>query len=820
MLEYDRLTNFCLLSYSTIICSFAPLFPQLPASSANPFFDNIRQNRELAHGITERIPLDLPELDPSEVQLLPAFLKKLIRMNREEQAEDLAQNFFQVERDEQKRLLETMQKHASESGTDPRNQNMRKDITMTSGGRDTEADTAEADFPFSICAALERGSQNRYNNIWPYEHTRIKLSKPQVPSDTGSDYLNANLLFPSKQFGSKRTYIATQAPLPSTFDAFWTAIWEQNVRVIVMLTREHEGGRQQAHDYWSGGRYGEWKVEVKSQKTLNAQGKIMELDEDGAGLTGVAGTQKKADSRTGNGMFPFMDLSKNDKARDHSEQEEPSTVVRTLNLSRAGSTERREVTQLQYIAWPDYHIPETPESLLNFAELASSAQLEASLKLSEPAEDEESSDLRSFRQSLDSAKQPGPMLVHCSAGVGRTGTFIVIDTVLEILRKFRSKQRGQRTLSIWDNGVEALGRDEVLAGTLSQLGKIRGSSQSSDGDSIMSEAGSNGSKGHAVPATPPPGMSSLSRASSLATARRNLKRDLSPTADEAMNGSNTSSNTDQFQTPFSSSSSKNSSDTISTSTSAATDFFSFGAQKDRSASVTSTGSSSSISTATSSIRGRDVSSPPPLRRSRSSTETVEGSDKEAGFFDPITSAASSGLTPRIADVFSGANHGEVNDPGTPSRAMGSLHLGPQLGSGNHFSTLPIPATQNNASSSAGSFDFFSQSSAPSSNEAGLAASSSTSTLKPLENTQTRGQSSYTLPSQAGATSSSFLSPDNKEHCTIDFGQDESVDLIRRLVDKCREQRMSTVQTNRQYVCIIQSVVAGVLRETEREQRTY
>jgi protein tyrosine phosphatase len=40
-----------------------------------------------------------------------------------------------------------------------------------------------------------------------------------------------------------RRYISTQGPLPTTFEDFYTAIWEQNSLVIVMLTKEEEMNR-------------------------------------------------------------------------------------------------------------------------------------------------------------------------------------------------------------------------------------------------------------------------------------------------------------------------------------------------------------------------------------------------------------------------------------------------------------------------------------------------------------------------------------------------------------------------------------------------
>lgn len=67
---------------------------------------------------------------------------------------------------------------------------------------------------FSISAGIEQGLKNRYNNIWPYDHRRIVISELDPGHD---DYINASLLTPLL---STKSYIATQGPLPSTFQDF------------------------------------------------------------------------------------------------------------------------------------------------------------------------------------------------------------------------------------------------------------------------------------------------------------------------------------------------------------------------------------------------------------------------------------------------------------------------------------------------------------------------------------------------------------------------------------------------------------------------
>ncbi|XP_060917435.1 protein tyrosine phosphatase receptor type Db isoform X4 [Labrus mixtus] len=80
--------------------------------------------------------------------------------------------------------------------------------------------------------------------------------------------------------------------------------------------------------------------------------------------------------------------------------------VRTFALYKSGSNEKREVRHFQFTAWPDHGVPEHPTPFLAF--------------------------LR--RVKACNPPDAGPMVVHCSAGVGRTGCFIVIDGMAERIK--------------------------------------------------------------------------------------------------------------------------------------------------------------------------------------------------------------------------------------------------------------------------------------------------------------------------------------------------------------------------------------------------
>lgn len=95
------------------------------------------------------------------------------------------------------------------------------------------------------------------------------------------------------------------------------------------------------------------------------------------------------------------------------------TVTRTFTVS-LGDQAEREVVQVQYVGWPDHGIPDKQGEMLAVLETANRHQRDFALK-----------------------RSVGPMLVHCSAGCGRTGTIIALDTFLRLLELDTATKAGK-----------------------------------------------------------------------------------------------------------------------------------------------------------------------------------------------------------------------------------------------------------------------------------------------------------------------------------------------------------------------------------------
>ncbi|XP_006865196.1 PREDICTED: receptor-type tyrosine-protein phosphatase eta [Chrysochloris asiatica] len=193
----------------------------------------------------------------------------------------------------------------------------------------------------------ENRGKNRYNNVLPYDISRVKLS---VQIHSTDDYINANYM---PGYHSKKEFIATQGPLPNTLKDFWRMVWEKNVYAIVMLTKCVEQGRTKCEEYWPSKQsqdYGDTTVMMTSEIVL------------------------------------------------------PEWTIRDFTVKNVQTSESHPLRQFHFTSWPDHGVPDTTDLLINFRHLV--------------------------RDYMKQSAPESPILVHCSAGVGRTGTFIAIDRLI------------------------------------------------------------------------------------------------------------------------------------------------------------------------------------------------------------------------------------------------------------------------------------------------------------------------------------------------------------------------------------------------------
>lgn len=360
----------------------------MPATknAANPFFSNIRQNQDLIGGvglIAVKVPEDLVIGGKS---ILPSWL--LEASAKENKGHNVADKFYKIEVEEQSRMTKALASGVSYGTPNP-------------GSRD-----------FQI-AGIEKGGKNRYNNIWPFEHARVRL---QGRPEGSCDYVNASHVKASR---SNKQYIASQGPLPATFDDFWSVIWDHDVRVIVMLTAESEGGQLKCHPYWSSREYGPLKLKVLSEKKVSLDTKrrrASSTDQRDSGRRRAATTVDTSPILPA--TLPAV--------------EAPYAVVRKFTLAHSSHpfSPIREITQVHYSSWPDFGAPASPAHLLGLVELSNSLQKASAAPTQSTRSD-----------APENVENPRPVLVHCSAGCGRTGTFCTIDSVIDMLKRQRKETK-------------------------------------------------------------------------------------------------------------------------------------------------------------------------------------------------------------------------------------------------------------------------------------------------------------------------------------------------------------------------------------------
>ncbi|EUB60289.1 Receptor-type tyrosine-protein phosphatase alpha [Echinococcus granulosus] len=301
----------------------------------------------------------------------------------------------------------------------------------------------EKGLTMEVGAHPENQLRNRYKNVLPFDHNRLKLTKKYALADLCtvdesdpkatplalnalSNYVNASLIPSTPPLlrincatakpecrSCPNVYVAAQAPKRCSVALFWQAIWDSNVRVIVMLTRLHEREKEKCWPYWP-------------RKHDNRDG-----DGEGDGLN-----SELCSATYGNFAVTLQST------------ETGFCYIRRVLVIHNKAVENtipRRVIQLLMTSWDDFKVPRKDDFCIFLKKYWD--------------------DLKAMnRQSV------GSVLVHCSAGVGRTGTFIAIDMLARYIEGLveLGKRRVSSNTKTEDNGVPW---QESIYANLTESGK-------------------------------------------------------------------------------------------------------------------------------------------------------------------------------------------------------------------------------------------------------------------------------------------------------------------------------------------------------------
>ncbi|CDW53340.1 tyrosine protein phosphatase non receptor type [Trichuris trichiura] len=197
--------------------------------------------------------------------------------------------------------------------------------------------------------------KNLYGDIPCLDRTRVKLAEPR----DGNDYIHANVVVMPQH---KCRYILTQAPLPDTIQDFWAMVWQENVSLIVCLTKILERGKTKTQEYWPtccGKQYHQKYgfVHVRNVGIRNAK----------------------------------------------------QYSISILEIANERTMEKRKLTHYLYLDWPDHRVPICTHNFLQLAEFMDAQLVQYS------------------------GKDPMCVIVHCSAGVGRSGTLVALQALMAVV---------------------------------------------------------------------------------------------------------------------------------------------------------------------------------------------------------------------------------------------------------------------------------------------------------------------------------------------------------------------------------------------------
>jgi len=268
-------------------------------------------------------------------------------------------------------------------------------------------------------------NRNRYGNVQPWDASRIKLKTPIC----GSDYVNASPIVLKSQSSRwpeasgesspfEVKYIATQGPKPGQESHFWHMVHQEtpgDTGVVIMLTRLIEESKEKCAQYYPADLENPTMTLLHEEKTPGQDDSRIVNDGDDPFLdnnTG-SGTDDCEANNTHDSTVatkpPPADPGSSDTITLLSKEFDDNVGCEVRKLRLTIDNKSKTIMHYLFGRWPDFGKPEA-------------ADRRALIELS--------------RRSYDEAGN-SPRVVHCSAGVGRTGTWIALDFLIREVEEDR-----------------------------------------------------------------------------------------------------------------------------------------------------------------------------------------------------------------------------------------------------------------------------------------------------------------------------------------------------------------------------------------------
>lgn len=249
-------------------------------------------------------------------------------------------------------------------------------------------DSNENPFSISISKQSVNYKRNRYSDISPYNYNRVKLQIDEsFDEDVNNDYINASYIkLNCLNEKDNEDLIASQGPTKNTYKQFWQMCFEEAIKkgtdeiIIVMVTPLVENHREKCYPYWPS----------KPTEELFNQKNHMHID---------------AMQTVGTGVTKFSrDLEINVLNENYIDSYY-YTLLQATDLTNGHSI---KVHHLYYDKWEDFSSPNSSAQIISLIDHINSIKFN---------------------------KENVPIVSHCSAGVGRTGTFFALFYLYNCMQK-------------------------------------------------------------------------------------------------------------------------------------------------------------------------------------------------------------------------------------------------------------------------------------------------------------------------------------------------------------------------------------------------